>query len=89
MLRLSWGFDNNTYEIPEGNYVCQLLQNFVLERFQLSPSQLTVFLVIDKEQDLNWKCSAWETDPVWWRTKILYHVETALVFSLNLSQPGQ
>ena len=41
---LSWGFDNNTYEIPEGNYV---LQNFVLERFQFSPSQLTVFLVID------------------------------------------
>ena len=41
---LSWAFDNNTYEIPEGNYV---LQNFVLERFQLSPSQLTVFLVID------------------------------------------
>ena len=33
VLRLSWGFDNNTYEIPEGNYVCLCPINAAFAKF--------------------------------------------------------
>ena len=66
----------------------------MFERFQLS--QLTVVLVIDKEQDLNCKCLAWETDPVWWRTKILYcrngfsvQLKFKPTWTMSLNQAGQ